>query len=177
MRRTALYRFFAADDTLLYVGIAYDVEARTRSHRRTAVWFDQQTRRTVQWFDRRLDALRAEVEAICAECPRHNKRHAGRAAPPAHDDEASDSPEVQAALAEYVGEVIALLACVRKGFFRPSELIQLKNEAMERLGLCPYMSPVTDLDDLDVEAYEIAIAAGYWDNVIKERMNDLPYRH
>lgn len=75
--RTALYRFFAADGSLLYVGIAFDPDVRQRQHERSAAmtWWPLQVRRTVEWFDSRPKAEAAEKEAISREQPRYNDRH------------------------------------------------------------------------------------------------------
>lgn len=83
--RTALYRFFAADGSLLYVGITFDPDARQRQHERTAAmtWWPLQARRTVEWFDSRPAAEAAEKQAIKQERPRFNERynlHMGREA-------------------------------------------------------------------------------------------------
>jgi predicted GIY-YIG superfamily endonuclease len=74
--RTALYRFFAEDDSLLYVGIAYDPDARQRQHAKSAsdTWWPLAARRTDEWFEAREAADRAEIEAIAKERPRFNVR-------------------------------------------------------------------------------------------------------
>lgn len=74
--RTALYRFFAEDDSLLYVGIAYDPETRQRQHAKSATdtWWPLVARRTDEWLETREAADRAEVRAIATERPRFNVR-------------------------------------------------------------------------------------------------------
>lgn len=74
--RTALYRYFAVDDSLLYVGIAFDPEARGRQHSRTAsdTWWHLAAKRTDEWFENRRDAELAELDAITYERPRFNVR-------------------------------------------------------------------------------------------------------
>lgn len=74
--RTALYRFFAEDDSLLYVGIAFDPDVRQRQHAKSAAdtWWPLADRRTDEWFETRKEADRAEIEAIAKERPRFNVR-------------------------------------------------------------------------------------------------------
>lgn len=68
---TALYRFFNADEELLYVGVADDPEERWKAHR-TRTWWPQVVRKSVEWFPCRSDALTAELIAIRTEGPIHN---------------------------------------------------------------------------------------------------------
>jgi predicted GIY-YIG superfamily endonuclease/predicted transcriptional regulator len=74
--RTALYRYFAADGSLLYIGIAFDPDARAEQHARNAhdTWWPQAATRTDEWFDSRRDAEFAEIDAIAKERPRFNVR-------------------------------------------------------------------------------------------------------
>jgi len=73
---TALYRHFAADGALLYVGISLTPTHRLAKHRqRSAPWFRQIASITLQWFDSRQEALDAERDAIKAEGPAYNKAH------------------------------------------------------------------------------------------------------
>lgn len=74
-RRTALYRLFAAENTLLYIGIANDVERRFKQHERTKRWWPQVTLREIEWFGTRAEAESAEVLAIVTENPRHNEQN------------------------------------------------------------------------------------------------------
>lgn len=75
-QRTALYRFFAEDDSLLYVGIAYDPDVRQQQHAKSAsdTWWPLAKRRTDEWFETRAEADRAEIEAIARERRRFNVR-------------------------------------------------------------------------------------------------------
>lgn len=70
--RTALYRFFDADGTLLYVGITYDTEQRFASHSNNSPWWKDAVSHTVEWRDTRRLALAAELTAIRNERPRYN---------------------------------------------------------------------------------------------------------
>jgi hypothetical protein len=73
---TCLYRHFAADGTLLYVGISLTAVQRLREHREDSHWYSQVSRIELQWLESRLDAIRAERIAIATERPKYNK--AGR---------------------------------------------------------------------------------------------------
>jgi predicted GIY-YIG superfamily endonuclease len=71
--RTALYRYFDANDELLYVGISIDPDGRLKAHRDNhEPWVGEATKRTDEWHDSRSLALRAEAEVIKAERPRYN---------------------------------------------------------------------------------------------------------
>lgn len=71
----ALYRFFAADDALLYVGITCDVGKRWDRHSREKPWWTDVARSTVEHFESREAVLAAEEKAIRTEKPKHNVRH------------------------------------------------------------------------------------------------------
>lgn len=75
--RTALYRFFDAEKSLLYVGIAADPDKRQKQHARDAgeTWYPLAAERTVAWFGSRSDAESAERKAIATERPRYNSKH------------------------------------------------------------------------------------------------------
>jgi predicted GIY-YIG superfamily endonuclease len=70
-RHTTLYRFYAADDSLLYVGITHRVEGRFSVHKKEKPW-DQIARVTLEHFPSRDEALRAESLAIQSEKPQWN---------------------------------------------------------------------------------------------------------
>jgi hypothetical protein len=71
---TALYRIYARDGRLLYVGISVQPGVRLTEHRRTARWWpDVDVSRTrLEWLQGRTSAERAERAAICGENPTHN---------------------------------------------------------------------------------------------------------
>jgi predicted GIY-YIG superfamily endonuclease len=69
---TALYRFYAADGTLLYVGITDTLKRRVSQHAVDKKWWPDVARKTVEWHPSREAAVIAELAAIKAEKPRHN---------------------------------------------------------------------------------------------------------
>lgn len=81
-RRAAVYRLYDADDSLLYVGSAYDPAERAKAHERTD-WWPLVARREDEWHDSREAAYDAELRAIAKGAPAHNvvgtPRHTGPA--------------------------------------------------------------------------------------------------
>lgn len=73
---TALYRLFAADGELLYVGISHSPEKRCAQHAATQGWWHLVASKTTAWFEERVTDADAEVEAIRSEKPRFNSAHA-----------------------------------------------------------------------------------------------------
>lgn len=71
----ALYRFFSADHTLLYVGITKDLGTRLKSHNREKTWFRQVAYVRVEHFDSRDEVELAEYRAITEEHPLWNFTH------------------------------------------------------------------------------------------------------
>jgi hypothetical protein len=78
---TAVYRFFDADNRLLYVGITCNPKMRFRDHQRLSHWWPAQQSVTVDWKDTRGEALAEEAAAILGEDPLHNV--IGATTPPA----------------------------------------------------------------------------------------------
>jgi hypothetical protein len=73
-----LYRFYGADDTLLYVGITINPGRRMEKHRNTQPWWTDVARIEMEQHPD-LGTLRAaEREAIETEKPLHNVRMNGR---------------------------------------------------------------------------------------------------
>lgn len=74
--RTALYRYYDANDDPLYFGISIDPDARWKSHLySSAVWPKLVAYRTDEWLDTRPSAEAAEIVAIKTERPRFNGAH------------------------------------------------------------------------------------------------------
>lgn len=67
-----VYRLFNAADTLLYVGVGYNVAERAKSHRQEKPWWPEVVRGSVMTYPTRRDALAAERQAIRKEAPRYN---------------------------------------------------------------------------------------------------------
>lgn len=67
-----LYRHFAADDTLLYVGISLSAVYRLAQHRQASSWFGEIARVSIEKYPSRAEALQAETKAIQTEKPKHN---------------------------------------------------------------------------------------------------------
>lgn len=78
---TSLYRLFAADGSLLYVGIGGNPGRRFEQHRTNKPWWGDVASMTLEHHPTREAAIAAELQAIKAENPRHNI--AGRADTPA----------------------------------------------------------------------------------------------
>jgi predicted DNA-binding transcriptional regulator AlpA/predicted GIY-YIG superfamily endonuclease len=72
---TDLYRAFAADGSLLYVGISTDCLLRLRAHNKHSPWGRAFTRLEVGRFPDRQSALAAERTAIQNERPKYNIQH------------------------------------------------------------------------------------------------------
>ncbi|SDL28519.1 GIY-YIG nuclease family protein [Streptomyces indicus] len=72
--RTAVYRFFDADDVLLYVGIATNVTKRWRQHENAKNWWHLIARSSVTWFESRSGAEAEEARSVDEERPLYNAR-------------------------------------------------------------------------------------------------------
>lgn len=72
---TSLYRHFACDGSLLYVGISLSWLARTKAHSRSSRWFEQVAKVEIERFPSRAAALDAERDAIRSERPKFNVVH------------------------------------------------------------------------------------------------------
>lgn len=74
MARTALYRHFSSNGSLLYVGISLNPFYRLSQHKESE-WFHDVTEVRIEWFDTKANACLAERRAIVLEAPIHNKTH------------------------------------------------------------------------------------------------------
>ncbi|PWI16031.1 hypothetical protein DI272_19045 [Streptomyces sp. Act143] len=81
-RPAAVYRLWAADEVLLYIGSSYDPDRRCVRHQSTP-WWSRVVRRTDEWHSTRSDAFAAEYLAIWREDPACNvwgtRAYAGQA--------------------------------------------------------------------------------------------------
>lgn len=73
-----LYRFYAADDTLLYVGLTINPGQRLTNHARKKEWWSNVAEIRLEQHDSHADLVAAEREAIKVEKPLHNVIHNGR---------------------------------------------------------------------------------------------------
>ncbi|MFJ4473262.1 GIY-YIG nuclease family protein [Streptomyces sp. NPDC089424] len=69
---TAVYRFYNAEDVLLYIGICDEPLKRWYNHAVDKPWWPDVARFGVTWFPSRDEALEAERKAILEEKPLHN---------------------------------------------------------------------------------------------------------
>lgn len=69
----ALYRFYDAGGTLLYVGISRNLAARWGQHETEKSWWPLVVRKTIVMYGSRMEAEIAEGIAIRTESPVHNK--------------------------------------------------------------------------------------------------------
>lgn len=76
MTSSVIYRHFAEDGQLLYVGVSDCIEARTRQHAIYSPWFREVARTETQVCISRDHALALERVAIRFEMPRENQVHA-----------------------------------------------------------------------------------------------------
>jgi len=72
---TDLYRFYDADERLLYVGISLSAIGRAAQHRSEKNWWCDVARMHVEHLPTRSTAMHAEREAIRSERPIHNVVH------------------------------------------------------------------------------------------------------
>jgi hypothetical protein len=93
--RTALYRLFDFNNTLLYLGIARDPEYRWKLHSDRQTWWHHVARKTVEWYPSREDALAAEARFTAKEMPLYD-RAAKNAAESVQYDDTDDRARVTA---------------------------------------------------------------------------------
>ena len=77
-RKAVLYRHFAADGELLYVGLSVHPMQRLAQHAHTAKWFKDTVRIELEHLNDDVDALQAEGDAIFKEQPTYNVLFKGR---------------------------------------------------------------------------------------------------
>lgn len=70
--RTAIYRFFNAEGTLLYVGVTNDIAVRWKWHAKQQPWWPEVVEQRATWHPTREAALAAEGRAINTESPLYN---------------------------------------------------------------------------------------------------------
>lgn len=70
--RTAVYRFFNGDGTLIYVGVTNDIPTRWRHHAKNKPWWPEVVEQRATWYPTREAALAVEDQVIVAESPTYN---------------------------------------------------------------------------------------------------------
>lgn len=75
MTECNLYRHFASDGQLLYVGISIDAAKRFKQHQHGSGWAAFTSRIEIERYPSRAEAERAERRAIQTELPIFNKQH------------------------------------------------------------------------------------------------------
>jgi predicted GIY-YIG superfamily endonuclease len=80
VERYAVYRCYADDGQLLYIGITGTVGRRLGDHLQKA-WFTQVRGMSFEWYADELDARNAERRAIHVEHPKYNIVHRNSATP------------------------------------------------------------------------------------------------
>lgn len=70
-----LYRFYDANDNLLYVGVSNHFYARASEHTKNSGWMGKAVRATFEHYPDRVSVLAAERSAIFNEMPLFNKKH------------------------------------------------------------------------------------------------------
>jgi predicted GIY-YIG superfamily endonuclease len=86
-----LYRHFAADGSLLYVGISLCAINRLSQHKEGSHWFDQIATVKIERFPDRKQALAAERAAIMRERPKHNLRPSAKQTDEIEHDETKEA--------------------------------------------------------------------------------------
>jgi hypothetical protein len=72
-----VYRAFAENDQLLYVGLSMNAAARLAQHQRDKPWWTDVDRVEFEHFEDRATAAEAEARAIAGENPVHNVARPG----------------------------------------------------------------------------------------------------
>lgn len=72
---TSLYRIYADDGELLYIGISANIVRRFANHRQWRDWWWQASRIDLEHFNTAAAAEDAERRAILTERPTHNVQH------------------------------------------------------------------------------------------------------
>lgn len=72
--RWVVYRYFAGDGALLYVGVTSGWERRDGQHQGASAWYAHVARFELEHYEDRTVAARREAEIINSENPRHNRR-------------------------------------------------------------------------------------------------------
>lgn len=77
----AIYRHYAADGELLYVGASLKPIQRLETHKAMSPWFYEIATVTIEWLEVGVDAHAAERKAIHDEAPKYNKAYQKKGTP------------------------------------------------------------------------------------------------
>lgn len=100
----ALYRFFGAGGTLLYIGITNSLPRRLSQHNGDKEWFHGVANVTVEHYPTRDAVLAAEKRAIIAERPLYNEVH-NRDVAPARDARPAPSSGLRVVCFDCQGDI------------------------------------------------------------------------
>lgn len=92
----ALYRFYGAGGTLLYIGITNSIPTRLKKHNADKPWWTGVAQVRIEHYPNRTAVLEAERRAIIAEKPLYNVQHNQAGAWPAVETVAVVSDELVA---------------------------------------------------------------------------------
>ena len=76
--KALVYRVFADDGTLLYIGSTIDLDTRFQRHSTHSEWFPEARRITIEWMPALSAARAAETAAIAVERPKYNRAGTSR---------------------------------------------------------------------------------------------------
>jgi predicted GIY-YIG superfamily endonuclease len=79
--RWVVYRYFAGDGALLYVGVTSRWTQRDGQHQGTSAWYAEVARFELEHYEDRSVAAHREGDIIQTENPRHNRRRFGTTPP------------------------------------------------------------------------------------------------
>lgn len=132
MSTFTLYRFYTADDALLYVGLTINPGRRMEKHRDTQTWWPDVARIAMEQHPDLPTLREAERKAIQTEKPRHNIRMNGDPKP------LSESGEMNAKTDGLVGRWFHSWRPVRDGDSeyltrRGERVLELQGQVLERI--------------------------------------------
>lgn len=109
-----VYRAFAADGALLYVGTTKSFDVRRKQHLKSARWFSEVARWQVRWFYDWRTAEAVETAVIATEHPRWNVRHRSVDHPEGYVETYRELLELRAAL-DHQEDVVSTLRVIQGG--------------------------------------------------------------
>ncbi|WP_053638273.1 MULTISPECIES: GIY-YIG nuclease family protein [Streptomyces] len=143
--RTAVYRLFDADGTLLYVGMTYAPERRFRDHRAKRTWWSQVDGISIEWFTTRYRASLAEAKALRTEHPVHSVHQAAPWREQQRVDALAVSPEARRnrsiGLTAHAARARSLSALCRQGVPYREALRQAQLIREQYLATHPFHRP------------------------------------